>query len=459
RLYGLALIGVVLVTLGSVTLREVLTLANFTMIYLLLVVIMAIRYGTGPAFGTAFASFACINFFLVPPYYSLRVADPLEVVDLSVFLIVASIAGRLSAQAHQQAQAAQERAHTQEILYRLTRTFNQTTEREGVYAVLIRALRDDLGTIQADVLPDAPGAVAGTSGSTHYLLLQGGEHIYGTVRAQFGPPLAQPQIELLNTCVSQAAMALQRIDLSEQARRSQQFEEADRLKTAILHAVSHDLRTPITIIKTSASNLRTLNDRLSPAEQGEIAELIENEVDQLDKLVGNLLDLSRLKAGALHLNCQPNSLEEVVGDVAARTWQLTHQERIRLDFAEGMPLVSFDYGLLLQAISNLVDNSLRYEPADKTIEIQGRAAGKQAVLYIANHGATISDEVKTHMMEPFSRGTDGRVGLGLPIAKGIIEAHHGRLSVEDTPGGGATFVIELPLNGVEAYETQGTDRR
>jgi two-component system sensor histidine kinase KdpD len=455
QLYGFAIFAVILLTICAIPLRNLLTLANFTMIYFLLVIIIAIRWGIAHAFVTAFMSFMCINFFLVPPFYSLWVADPREVIDLCVFLIVAVIAGQLSAHARQQAQEAQQRTHEQEILYRLTRAFNQLTHNEGVYQALTKVLHEDLAATQVHLLPYASEPSV-SDGSIHYLLLQSRERIYGTLQVAFETPLLQPQIDLLNTCVSQAAMALQRIELAERAGKSQQFEEADKLKTAILHAVSHDLRTPITIIKTSASNLLRLDNQLAREEKIAIAETIENEIDQLDKLVGNLLDMSRLKAGALTLDSQLNSLEEVAGDIAARIWQLTKQERIRIVFPDNMPLVKFDYGLLSQALTNLVDNSLRYEPPHQQIEIRGEIQNDIAMLKIINHGATISKEVRAHMMEPFYRGPDGRIGLGLPIAKGIIEAHTGQLQVENTPSGGATFVIALPLTK-EQYETQNFD--
>lgn len=457
RLYGVALAAVIVLTICAVPLRNTLTLANFTMVYFLLVLTIAIRNGTRPAFVTAFASFMSINFFLVPPYYSLWVADPREVLDLSVFLIVAGVSGQLGSRARQQAQEASQRAQEQEVLYRLTRSFNQMTHPEGVYEALIRALQEDLGARQASILPpnqERPLA----DGTVHYLLLQSGNHVYGTIRVSFDSGPLQPQVALLHTCVAQAAMALQRIDLAERANKSRQFEEADKLKTALLHAVSHDLRTPITIIKTSASNLQRLGNQLTQDEKLVIAETIESEVDQLDKLVGNLLDMSRLQAGALTLNCQLNSLEEVVGDVAARVWQLTKQERIRIIFPDDMPLIKFDYGLLLQAMANLIDNSLRYEPPDQQIEIRGAVQDQTALLKIVNHGASISNTVKAHIMEPFYHGKDGHIGLGLPIARGIIEAHAGQLLVEDTPGSGATFVISLPLTEGTTHEAQNFDR-
>lgn len=452
RIFVVIVLVLAATTLCAVLLRDTLTLANFTMIYLLLVVIVAIRAGTLAAFLTAFVSFMCINFFLVPPFYSLLVADSREVLDLIVFLIVASIAGRLAANARQQSREAQQRAREQEILYQLTGAFNQLSQSQGVYEALTTVLRKDLYARYAHVLPHARDRVVDDS-TVHYLLLQSGEQIYGTLCVAFPEPLPPSKIQLLHTCVSQAAMALQRIDLTERASKSQQFEEADKLKTAILHAVSHDLRTPITIIKTSASNLRQFHDQITREEQTAIAGTIENEVDQLDKLVGNLLDMSRLKAGSLTLNRQLNSLEEVVGDVAARIWQLTDEERIKIVFPEDMPLVHFDYGLMLQAVRNIVDNSLRYEPPDSQIEIQGSVGDSRAVLKIINHGETIKDDVKAHMMEPFYHGRDGHIGLGLPIASGIIEAHQGTLTVEDTPGSGATFIIQLPIDEENHHET------
>ncbi|MCA9915824.1 MAG: hypothetical protein KC496_20860, partial [Anaerolineae bacterium] len=281
----------------------------------------------------------------------------------------------------------------------------------------------------------------------HYLLLQAINNVYGTVCVSFVGEMSMQERQLLSTCVTQAAMALHRIDLVEKARTSQQYEEADRLKTAILRAVSHDLRTPITIIKSAASNLHNLSNKFTAEEKLEIIQGIEHEADHLNKLVGNLLDLSRLQAGTLTLNHELNSLEEVAGDVAARVWQLTGVERISINFPETMPLVNFDYGLILQAMSNLVDNALRYEPQSSAVHIEGYTHDREVWVQIVNHGETIPAEEHDHVMEPFFQSKNGgQAGLGLPIAKGIAEAHHGRLMLQDTPGGGATFILVLPLN-------------
>lgn len=460
RRVALAALSLAGITLLAWLLRDRLTLANFGMIYILVVLIYAIRLGTVAAISAALFSFLSINFFLTQPYYTFIVADSRDVIELFVFVIVALLAGRLGALARNQTEVAHQRAVEQEILYRLTGYMNQASTPDAVYTALTRVLREDLRASQALILPhdSEPPRLNDT---LHALLLQAGEHIYGTLVVGFTSALSPQQTLLLRTCTAQAVMALQRIELAEQARAGRQFEEADHLKTAILQAVSHDLRTPITIIKTSASNLRALGDRLSAAERQELAETIDSESDHLNKLIGNLLDLSRLQAGALTLNSELNALEEVAGDVSARIWRTTGRERIKLTFPPDMPLISFDYGLILQALSNLVDNALRYEPPESQIELQGSLEGPIVRLKVINHGETISPEERVHLMEPFYRGKGGHIGLGLPIAKGIVEAHHGSLCVEDTPGRGATFVISLPLDQHPgtADETQNTGGR
>jgi two-component system sensor histidine kinase KdpD len=257
---------------------------------------------------------------------------------------------------------------------------------------------------------------------------------------------------LLTAAVVQASIALERVALSQQARRGEALGEADALKTALLRAVSHDLRTPITIIKTSAANLAELGDQLPAAQRQELAETIESQADRLNSLVGNLLDMSRLQAGALVLNAGWNSLEEIAGEEAARAYSRHGRERVALDFPADLPLVWCDTGLMMQAVGNIVENALRYEPPEKRVVIRGRQTDDIAELAVINHGPTIPADEKARVLEPFYRAggdssTVDRVGLGLAIARGIVEAHHGRLTVADTPGGGATFTISLPAGG------------
>lgn len=440
--YLLALLLVGLLTLPLWLLRESLTLANISLLYMLVILIVAVWLGTGPSLLAALSSFISFNFFLVKPYYTLAVEDPRELIDLFVFLLAAVIAGQVASYARKQAEIAREKAIEENILYNLSSAFNQLTDREAIYRELEKVLREELAASQVILHPTARPLEA-ASPTNVYLLLQSRDAVYGTVEVGFDAPPTPAQARLLSTFVVQAGMALQRIELSEAVQRGRTLEEADRLKTAILHAVSHDLRTPITIIKTSADSLVTLDERLTPRQRREMAQTIENQADHLNMLVGNLLDLSRLNAGAVSLQLDWNSPVEIAGDVAARVFQQTQQRRIRLEFPDDMPLVRFDYGLMLQALSNIVDNTVRYEPAGKHVIIRGSYDDETARLHIVNHGPTISASEKTLILEPFYHGPDGRIGLGLAISKGIVDAHHGLLAVEDTPGGGATFIITL----------------
>ncbi len=451
RQYLVVISLVMLITIGLLILRDILTLANFALIYLLVVLLIAVRAGIGPSLLAAVICFLSFNFFLIKPYYTWRVSDGRELLDLMVFLLVAFLVGQLASDARQQAENARQRANEKEILHRLASTFNQLSTREGVYEALQKVLSEELHTRHVHILPYA-SVVVPTDQTVCYLVLGEGEKIYGTLCAAFDEAPDEIQLSLLNTSAIQARVALERIDLTEKLSRSQTIEEADRLKTALLHAVSHDLRTPITIIKTSAASLMSMRHQLEAEQQNEMLTVIENEADQLDRMVGNLLDMSRLQAGALYSHLDLNSLEEVVGDVAARMYQLHKAERIAIEFPDNMPLVKFDYGLMLQAVTNLVENALRYEPAQSKIEINTTIDREQKAVSVAvmNHGRNILPEVVEHIFEPFYHGPGGNIGLGLAITKGIIEAHQGRISVQDTPGGGATFTFTLPLSDDES---------
>lgn len=440
---------VALITLLLWSVREILTLANFSLIYLLLTLIIAIWLGIVPSLITAFVSFFCFNFFLIRPYYTLKVEDPRELLDLFIYLLVALITSQLASYARKQAQAARHRAKEQNILYELSSAFNRLNNRENVYQTLRDAIHGNLSVTSYTVLDATDMTSPRDNQTTIYLLIGMNTQVYGTLRVSFLIPPTEAQRRFLMACVVQAAMALQRIDMAEDVRRSEAVAEADRLKTTLLQAVSHDLRTPITIIKTAANTLHILGNEMSLAEKQEITQVIEQETDTLDRLVGNLLDMSRLQAGALTLLEDWTNLSEIAGDVAAMAWQRHHTARIRLDFAEDMPLVRCDYGLMLQAVGNITDNMIRYEPSESLAELCGRYDEQNVYLTIINHGPTLAPEEKQQIMKPFYHGPDGHIGLGLAISKGIVEVHRGRIRIEDTPGGGVTFVITLPRSPLE----------
>lgn len=446
-----AILIVIVVTLPLWSLRTSFTWANISLIYVLVILCLAIWLGTGPSFLAAIVSFFASEFFLLKPLYSFSVSDPREFLDLCAYLVVAVLAGQLGASARREADRARRRADEQKLLFNLSSAFNRVADQEGVFDTLQQVLGKQTNVREVSILPGAnESVVAGQARQVvSCVLLAAEDRVYGTVRVLYDSSPSAEQSRLLRACVLQAAMALQRIELAKQAQQSLGFQEADRLKTALLHSVSHDLRTPITIVKTSASNLHTLYHRLSEEERMEMIATIDNEIDELNRMVGNLLDLSRLQAGALAISKDWNALSDIAGDVAARAWERYGSERIRIVFPADLPLVRFDYGLMLQALSNIVENALRYEPESYQIEIRGECLQAEVRLLVVNHGPRIPPTEREQIMEPFYHREHGRVGLGLAISKGIVEAHHGRIWVEDTPGGGATFVLALPRERLE----------
>jgi two-component system sensor histidine kinase KdpD len=459
--YFSAVAMVAVVTCPLWLLRTSLTWANISLVYVLAILGLAIWLGTGPSLLAAVASFFTSEFFLLEPLYRFAVSDPREFLDLCVYLIVAILAGQLGAYARRQADVAHRRADEQKLLFSLSSAFNRVADQEGVFDTLQQVVTEQFDAREVSILPGASEVIASAKAqqAISCVLLAVEDSIYGTVRVAFDSTPSAEQSRLLAACVLQAAMALQRIELAKQAQRSLGFEEADRLKTALLHAVSHDLRTPITIIKTSASNLHALHHRLSEEERMEMIETIESEIDQLNRMVGNLLDLSRLQAGALAINKDWNALSDIAGDVAARAWERYRAERVRIVFPADLPLVRFDYGLMLQALGNVVENALRYEPDSSQIEIRGDPLPAEVRLLVVDHGPSIPPAERERIMEPFYHRENGHIGLGLAISKGIVEAHHGRIWVEGTPGGGATFVLALPRDRLEEVPREDTGGR
>lgn len=223
------------------------------------------------------------------------------------------------------------------------------------------------------------------------------------------------------------------------------LDRANELRTALLSAVSHDLRTPLASIKASVSSLRAHDVEWSPEQTAEFLAAVEEDTDHLDHLVGNLLDMSRLQTGALELRRYPVALEEVVAN--ALTGLGGHAAEVVVDVPEDLPLALVDPGLLERAVANILANALHWSPPTRPVEIRATVAAPDLALRIIDHGPGIPPEARERIFRPFQRlgdgGRGGGVGLGLAIASGFVEAMGGELVVEDTSGGGATFCILL----------------
>jgi two-component system sensor histidine kinase KdpD len=252
---------------------------------------------------------------------------------------------------------------------------------------------------------------------------------------------------VLEAFAGQLATALEQRRLRAKAAEAETRAEADQLRTAILRAVSHDLRTPLASIKASSTSLLADDIAWSATQQRDFVETIDEEADRLDRLVGNLLDMSRIESGAVAVASRSVGLEEVVGLALASLGEPS--DRVEVVVPVELPPVLADTALLERVIANLVRNALLHGPSAHDVRVEGAVVGEKGVLRVVDRGPGIPPDQRELVLGPFQRLGDGSstigVGLGLAVAKGFVEAMDGRLELDDTPGGGLTVTVALPL--------------
>jgi len=238
---------------------------------------------------------------------------------------------------------------------------------------------------------------------------------------------------------------VERERLAEEANRMQVLERVDEQRSALLRSVSHDLRTPLATIRAVASDLRD-GTRYDQSTSRELLETVCDEAERLDRLVANLLDLSRIEAGALRPELQAVAMDELVTERLRRLGRLFAQVRLQVEVPPDLPLVDGDYTQLDQVLTNLLENAARHAPAGSTVRVTARTVGPMVELRVADEGIGVAEYERGRIFEPFRRGEgSGSSGIGLAICKAVAEAHGGSVAVERTPGGGATFVVVLPV--------------
>jgi two-component system sensor histidine kinase KdpD len=267
-----------------------------------------------------------------------------------------------------------------------------------------------------------------------------------------GRTLAAEDQRVLAAFATQVAVAYQQRQLAEAAEAAAPLAEADRMRTALLNAVSHDLRTPIASAKAAVSSLRSADVAWTAQDQQELLAHADDALDRLTALVTNLLDLSRLQADVLSVAPRAVGIDDVVSRALDHT---THGERIELDVPETLPAVLADPGLLERVIANLVENAMRYSPAEQAIRVAASTHGDVVELRVIDNGPGIAPGERETVFAPFQRRDDhatnsAGVGLGLAIARGFVEAMHGTITLDDTPGGGLMAVVTLPVAHSEA---------
>ena len=445
-------------TTAVAALDRQMALSTIMLLYLTVVIGIAFGGGLRPAIPAAVVSALLINWFFTPPVHTWKVANPEDVVALVVFVVVAaSVSILVDREARHRAEA-QRRGAEAEALARLTarvaaqgdplpELVEHARTTFGLEAVSVLRRRDDGdhegGSDGEWVREAAAGTGAPDSPEEAGQVVQLGND---TVLALRGSPLQADRLQLLSAFAGQLGLAVRGRALAQEAAASAARAEADALRTAILAAVSHDLRTPLASIKASVSSLRDDEVEWSPEEMGLFLGTIEDETDRLAGLVANLLDMSRLQVGALKLVRDVVGFDEVVPKALA---SLPDGGRgLVVEVPETLPRIDVDPGLLERAIANIVANASGLAPPDCPVRIHGSAAGGRVELRVIDRGPGVERQDRDRMFRPFQRLGDGTsrdgIGLGLAVAKGFVEAMDGDLSVEDTPGGGLTMVLAFP---------------
>jgi two-component system sensor histidine kinase KdpD len=443
-------VGVALLTVVLAKLRDHAGLPTVLLLYLTLVVTIAVVGGRAPAMVAALASFLAANWYFTPPYYELSIGDSENVIALVVFLTVAFVVRHFVDTATRRALEAA-RARTEA---RTLAGLAATVGEDDPLPILLTHLRDTFGVEGVSLLRRrsdrgwdielAAGQHAPTSPDTAAVV----EPLTaGLVLALGPPPLAADDQLVLNAFAAQLSAVLERSRLRAEAGRAESLAEASALRAALLQAVSHDLRTPLASIKASVSSLEQDELTWTAQETREFVRTISDETDRLTTLIDNLLDMSRIHAGAVEPHVAPVALEEVVP--AAITSLGVRAGAVDLDLPETLPPVLADAALLERAVANLIANAVRFSPPDIPVRVQSGVFDGHLDLRIIDRGPGIPAHQREHVFQPFQRlgdkpGGTG-VGLGLAVARGFLDAIGATIELDDTAAGGTTAVIRMRI--------------
>jgi two-component system sensor histidine kinase KdpD len=462
-------------------------LANIAMMYLLAVALIAFRFGRGPAILASVFGVATLDFFFVPPKLTFAVSDWQYLVTFAIMLVVALLISNLTVSVRLQARVASHRERRTALLYAMSHELSGTRGQEAMAKVAVRHMGEVFDSQLVVLLPDAGGRVRyplgeSVSGSLHgadldvaqwvhdhgepaglgtntlpgsealYLPLKGSQAVLGVVAVLPANPrrvLLPEQFHLLETFTGQLALALERAQFAERAQQASVAAEMEGLRNTLLASISHDLRTPLAVIAGACSTLAERGDKLDPAERRKLALNVFAESRKMSEMVANVLHLIRLESGGTSIRPDWVSLEEIVGSALNRLRDALASHKVGVNVTEAPELICADPVLLEQLLFNLIENAIKYTPADSHISIAARRDRDAVELLVADDGPGFPPGINpASLFEKFQRGrsesAQGGVGLGLAICRAIALAHGGEIRAERIPAGGALFVVTLP---------------
>ena len=461
---------------------------NVDLVFLTAVVVVAVRYGLWPSLLTSLIASLAYNFFFLPPIYTLTITDPTNIIAFFFFMLIAILVSNVAARVRVQADTAIGRIRTTEQLYAFSRklagtgtlddvlwaTAYQTALMLGVRVVLL--LPDDgLLTVKAgyppeDELDKADLAAAnwawrndrpaGRGSDTLpgakrlFLPMRTGRGLIGVIGIdddRSGSLLTPDQRRLLDALVDQGALAIERVLLVEDMDRVKRTVESERLRSALLTSISHDLKTPLASVLGSASTMRDLGSSLSDIEKRDLLATVIDESERLNRFIANLLDMTRLESGAVVPNTALHDVGEIVGSALRRAGKILARHKVSLQLDADLPMLKLDAVLFEQVIFNLLDNAAKYSPADTTISIRSFRDRESVSLQVADEGEGIPPDELESVFDKFYRAQKGDhvrpgTGLGLAISRGFIEAMAGRITAANrTDRSGAVITVRLPI--------------
>lgn len=483
-LKSLAIVGVA--TVAGELLHSYTSLSNLIMLYLLAVVLAALKLGLRPAILTAVASTLALDYFFVPFRFSFTLLDKEYLPTFLGLLMVGMVIGRLVATVQERADALLEREAETASLYHLSRDLATAANHQALYDAVVRNAETSIA-VQAAIFhaADQITAPAAASSGMNFTdtelasidrsckhgqrsllpadsgdeagnlvclpLMQGG-YCVGVLALRGALPGSNSQ-RLVEGILAQTASALQRIELSHQAEQAQFLKTRADFERALLNSISHDLRTPLATITGALSILREKQEQPPDPNMSDLLEAACGEAARLNTFVGNLLDMVRIEAGAITLNTEPCELQELIGCALSPLEQRIGARRVRVELPEELPLVMIDQALMTQVVINLLDNASKYSPHESDISISAYRDTPWVVLEVADRGPGIPEQDLQRVFDRFYRipvreGAAG-TGLGLSICKGIVEAHGGNIEARNSPDGGVRMLVRLPAGVTE----------
>jgi two-component system sensor histidine kinase KdpD len=484
--YLWSIVLVAVATVIGLLIRRNIEPTNLVMVYLLAVVVAATNLGRGPAILVSFLGVLAFDFLFVQPHFTFAVANTQYILTFIGLFLVGLVISQLAARASEQANAAREREAETAELYDLSRDFASATDLDSILVVFKRHLEQTFDRTVAVLLPDEDivkvfvasenlilnkdelavadwvyrhAEPAGRHTKTlpaaqlRYLPLKTSQGVVGVLGV--GKPsatesdLTPAQRRLMDAFANQGAQAIERAQLEKQNRQIALLQSAEKLQNALLNSISHDLRTPLVAITGALSALDEEYVELDDPARNALIENARGEADRLNRLVGNLLNMTRIESGTIKLHLEPGDVQDLIGTAIEQLGKRIEQHSIRVDVPAGFPLIPMDFTLMVQVFVNLLENAVKYSPENSLIEVCALRDDSQARLQILDRGVGIPADDLARVFDKFYRvrrpESVSGTGLGLSISKGIVEAHNGQIRALERDGGGTILEVELPL--------------